>query len=685
MEASHACLEKEVWDSLRHIENLDDDFAKLHELVMQLGQKALSVKANLKIPRELKGVEGFAYVQIYETLKLNSVISSIKETRDYAAILKALENTIATVERAQIESNLREFVLEVISEIPHGPKWDEEWTNRELSFMAASFLDGLARAAEDTGVLIPLFNLIIDEYRVNLGDYGILRRASPSERIDFACLRETLKTEGQSTKYVIDTGLPESTELFPVPNRYFRVLESVILALRLLFGGTVGTNCIQAWIQSPQSIDKRIIFTHTVSDYLRPRDGSTILYSSRVDELVELIQLIYELSRDSFYFLALRRYGAALYTLDYGYGDSIVDCVVAFECLFGSRKNRRIHRILEITQPNKTDIARFIETRLPQEFRDIGFRKLLKRCWTARNKILHGESSTLAQKKAKIPLYLLSRVALLFLRYSLLQAAKLGFPDRGSLHAMLDSGYEEDDSFVRLYVPNFSEEETFWLEYNAVRRDLFGYLKKRFTEIEWFQLPADLTESFDEIGGGLVNIWNRMKSHYSSKGRKLKRLSGAFYEALFYHACLRENVVLVEAQQLKFDGFGDYLPPDEVPYSATMPAFEVVPRLFWFEDRGQPRRYAPQLRGDFVQFRSDKDDISIISLIDVKRTRPSDTQLWEAMASVLGGAIFKIAYPKEGVTTPLKMDDWEIQIVCLSCGKWPIVDGVCSRCGKRWV
>jgi hypothetical protein len=242
-----------------------------------------------------------------------------------------------------------------------------------------------------------------------------------------------------------------------------------------------------------------------------------------------------------------------------------------------------------------------------------------------------------------------------------------------------------EHKFIEIEVPNYSEEDIFWLEYNAVRRDLFGYLKRRFTEVNNAELSINLIETIEEISAGLIGVWEQIKSHYLSEERKLERLSGAFYEALFYHACLIETVILIESQQLIYEGRGENLPPGEVPYSATMPTFEVIPRLFWIEENGQSRRYAPQMRGDFVQFRRDKDDTVVISLIDVKRSKPSGKQLWETIASVLGGAVFELAYPKEGISIPLKLEDWEREIVCLQCGKWPIEDGICSNCGKKWI
>ena len=51
-----------------------------------------------------------------------------------------------------------------------------------------------------------------------------------------------------------------------------------------------------------------------------------------------------------------------------------------------------------------------------------------------------------AEKEVGMALYWLSRIALLFLRYSLLCAAELGFPDREELHDVIDESAKRKKS-----------------------------------------------------------------------------------------------------------------------------------------------------------------------------------------------------------------------------------------------
>jgi len=251
---------------------------------------------------------------------------------------------------------------------------------------------------------------------------------------------------------------------------------------------------------------------------------------------------------------------------------------------------------------------------------------------------------------------------------------------------MFEYNKNTESEFVTIEIPNMSRADIFWLEYNAVRRDLFGIVQRELTNnIPWQNLRGDFFQLIDDVGEQLVSVWERIKTHYGVDNQKVRRLSGAYYEAIFYFSVLRTAIVFREAQQLIHNGMGNQF-PGEPPYLVILPIFEVIPRLFWYkEEGGQERRYAPQVRADFVTFRREPDDTVIISLVDVKRSEPKDAYKWEVCAVGLAGAIFEIAFPKAGITDPLKMEDWERRIVCLECGKWPIEDGQCVHCGKKWV
>ncbi|MHA1495562.1 MAG: hypothetical protein ACTSRQ_16285 [Candidatus Thorarchaeota archaeon] len=244
-----------------------------------------------------------------------------------------------------------------------------------------------------------------------------------------------------------------------------------------------------------------------------------------------------------------------------------------------------------------------------------------------------------------------------------------------------------DDDFVNIELPNISGSDLFWIEYHAVRRDLFGIIKKMLTDFPWASFSEDglnLTELFIQIGEQLVESWNKIKNHYKAEPDKIRRLSGTFFESLFYLAALSQQIIYTEAQQLINMGMGDEL-PGEPPFVVVLPIFEVVPRLFWFrEDTGQERRYAPQVRADFVIMTRYPDNTVVWSLIDVKRSKPNNKITWDNYASLLGGAVYEIAYPKDCVEYPFSLNDWERHIVCVNCGRWPIIDGVCQNCDTHY-
>ena len=207
------------------------------------------------------------------------------------------------------------------------------------------------------------------------------------------------------------------------------------MAIRLVFGDGVGAEHIYWW----QKVDDVMMSSIPISKYLAPRNEPTTVYSNESNQLLPILRPIKELDEESCYRLALRRYGTALYTLDFRFGDAVVHSIIGLESIFGYPKYKAIPRILELTRNRYQQITRLFQTGRFGEVCDLEFSSLLENCWKARNKIAHGDPSDVAVKKAGMHLYWVSRISLLFLRFSLLNVAILGFPEQKELVKELDS------------------------------------------------------------------------------------------------------------------------------------------------------------------------------------------------------------------------------------------------------
>jgi len=53
--------------------------------------------------------------------------------------------------------------------------------------------------------------------------------------------------------------------------------------------------------------------------------------------------------------------------------------------------------------------------------------------------------------------------------------------------------------FVKRFVPNFSGEDEFWLDFDAVRRDLFSILKKEFTDFPYHLRGKAMVKALDDV------------------------------------------------------------------------------------------------------------------------------------------------------------------------------------------
>jgi len=427
-----------------------ENTSALEKSFLNLGRKIIDLEQNTKSRFPLEDIPPSIRTQIYYTRHFSTIFESLMRTNEYKELIASLfDNPNPQDERLSNEMLIEEFMREIIHIICYGQKWNESWTNHELELITKAILKGLFEPINPTGIIIPLQGIGMDPFEINLHEYGVIRRATMTERVRFAIEfpNQNHIAKRSRFRFVLDVGHVDTESLFPVPSRYLRILERVIFSLRILYGGYVGVDYIHYWSANPKSQNEIATLTIPISNYLQSRfvgikQDETTLFPLDEEKMYEIIKEIHALDEDSFYIQAFRRYGASVYTLDFGFGDAVVDSVVALECLFGDNKPKAIQRILEITRPRKRDILWEFDSGGFGEVSGLNFEKLLRRCWTARNKIAHGKSSSIAKEEAKMDPFHLSRIAQLFLRYSLLRASELGFPNREKLHDNLDNKEE---------------------------------------------------------------------------------------------------------------------------------------------------------------------------------------------------------------------------------------------------
>lgn len=429
--------------------------ARLEEQVISLGYKTLEVAKNTKrellsgdtpIPLQLMIDSKRRRIAVLETVKRSSEFSEVRES---ISVLPDFLN-----ETQNIIDIIDEFAADITTVIGDGNYWDQAWVEHEMTQMTKAFLMGVFTPIPSSGILIPIQNISLDDFQLNLGEFGIIRRATYAERAKFTIFfpGNDLTIPNSRFKYLLDIGeVTDPNTLFPFPYKYLNDLESIIFALRVFYGGYAGVNYIHYWSASKAHQNEEAIFSIPISHHLKSRfipvrQDRTSAYGRDAVLLTNTIRKICELNEDSFYVQAFRRYGVSLYTLEFGFGDAVVDSVIALECLFGDNKANAIPRILEITRPKKQDILLKLDSGMFGELRGIEHETLLARCWTARHKIAHGKSSDVAKKEAKMDSFYLSKIAQLFLRYSLLCASDLGFPEREDLHAHLDQRIASENS-----------------------------------------------------------------------------------------------------------------------------------------------------------------------------------------------------------------------------------------------
>ncbi len=375
----------------------------------------------------------------------NATWATLKDTMEYKTIKrKIVETKGLKVGPNLLEEYLREFVFEITSTLPRQKRRNKpKWLRHEITLMAISLIEGLGRKPSDFGVVVPLYNLRMDVFEVDLSGIGRIRRAYYSEKRDFTVQfpEGIFAYRPDRFDYVLEfqnLNVQEIIQQLQGHDRYVSYAGNLVLALRLHLGGGVGIEFVHVWVMFG---DKQH-FLGTVLPMgattiqaprgLRPCGSPTYVDETRSKQLLKVLKTLETLDFESFYVRALRRYGTAQET--HNPDDKIIDCMIALECLFGLGK--------EGIRMADAFLASVFGTVLKTVGKEQGlvlhWESLLNDCWNARSRLVHGSSISSANEAARGNLKTKARNLLLFLRFCLLGVILIGCPDRTKLHSIID-------------------------------------------------------------------------------------------------------------------------------------------------------------------------------------------------------------------------------------------------------
>lgn len=214
-------------------------------------------------------------------------------------------------------------------------------------------------------------------------------------------------------------------------------------------------------------------------------------------------------------------------------------------------------------------------------------------------------------------------------------------------------------------VPALSGLGKFWRVYNALKVELFGYIKRRFELVKWDKELVQ--EEGDAIYSGLLDRWREVEEVYGPEF--FPRLNGVLYEALFYYCVLKQVALFRQGAWYIREGWMNIeaIEPEhrDVMWLEIVPIFEVVPRLLLVDNR----RVAPQVNADFLVLYSEPvrkgENEYPVWFIDVKSSgsflgdaSELERLEWQFVGANYYGGYFQVAYPKRGYKYPKHLEEW---------------------------
>ena len=400
-------MNREIKNFTKILERLGKKTVEIYEEMeknrKRMGQAMLLSMAGVKDAPELHIKDGMLHMYKFEVLgfnvdkgrmhvpKDNEIWDRIKAHKDYAVLEKRIRKVRLG---SSHEILVREFIHDVIFNLAiRGGEISKSKLKREIARRAKLLAEDLSLSTPHHGLMAPVFAIEVDKDIIQIGDYAVIRRARYSEMIEYSLgfADQTSSTKFTHVLEIQPKSLTTGNFINTIrPN--VRLLTSLVLALRLVFGGGVGTEFAHYWIM-PNMADKRIGQVHQIAESeiepsraFRPGRTPSQIKQSQMKYVTSLVRLLLPImvSEPNNIVRALMRYGQAIETNDVV--DKIIDSMIAMEFLFGgySKKATKMAALMLSHGTNPKPASE----------------ELLDHCYEARNKLVHGSSIQSAEKAA---------------------------------------------------------------------------------------------------------------------------------------------------------------------------------------------------------------------------------------------------------------------------------------------
>jgi len=365
---------------------------KLQSHVYEIGMIANDIDNRINVPMSeaspiIKG-EGIIiptlrldYGRMHIDKKENKTWTTLRKTKRYLELIEKIEESKKiTIDRKSLEELICEFIYEIITVLPVKKRKDDSWFKQILNNMTEILVQDITKETYSFNAIAPLFNFQMNNFEMDLGQYGKIRRAYFSEKRDFFPKYPIGVHPYGPERFDFILELERSNNATPdireLVSNYASIAGNLVMLMRLLYGGDMGLEYIHIWSQ-PTFKEKKIGALHlfgamTVPPLrpLRPGEEETVLENPEPKILIALLQSLERLPVHSFFFRALRRFGTALESKSPE--ERIIDSIIAFECLLGSREHV-LSRVTGILTKDPASVRTFLD-----------------KCWKARHILVHG-------------------------------------------------------------------------------------------------------------------------------------------------------------------------------------------------------------------------------------------------------------------------------------------------------
>ena len=243
----------------------------------------------------------------------------------------------------------------------------------------------------------------------------------------------------------------------------------------------------------------------------------------------------------------------------------------------------------------------------------------------------------------------------------------------------------------------------FFEEADRIKRRLFNCLRNRMWQVDRLDVYCspdpdgtkypeydEYRKEFDKVINSLIHEWKDIEAELREKYKEepdldqdIVRWKGFLYEALFYHSCMRQCALFMDAEHLEMQKWTQF--DESPPWFSALPLYDIIPVVPHIGGKsiGEPK--VPQTKADFLVTYVSDEGPAVPALIDVKSKKPPYNEKfhWQITAAMRKGFIFQLAYPKEGVEYPRSLKEWEIKTPCSKCKRLSNTYSRCSECEEE--